>query len=312
MDLNDVTLFARVVEAGTFTAAAASLGLPTSSVSRGVARLEHSLGVRLLQRTTRRLRLTDAGQAYLEHARVALSELDQAADRVRALGAEVRGTVRLTASVDVGVHLLPPIVTRFIARHPHVRVEMSFTSRYVDLVEEGFDLAIRAGKLADSSLVARKLGTPKLGLFASRGYVEARGAPRTVADLASHECLLFRTRGERATWRLEGPDGERVVEVGGALSVDEMTAACELIAAGVGVGMLPPHLAGMRPELVRVLPRHAMASSVIAIVSPPVRYEPACVTLLREALASELDFGVRPARREPDAPRAGRRRPRGA
>jgi DNA-binding transcriptional LysR family regulator len=304
MDLNDVTLFTRVVEAGTFTAAASSLVLPTSSVSRGVARLEASLGVRLLHRTTRRLRLTDAGHAFLEHARVALAELDQGADRVRALGAEVRGTVRLSASVDVGVHLLPPIVTRFVARHPHVRVEMSFTSRYVDLVEEGFDLAIRAGKLGDSTLVARRIGAPALGLFASKAYLARRGAPRSVADLAHHECLLFRGRGDRATWRFEGPDGERTVEVRGALAVDEMTASRELIAQGVGIGVLPTYLGATGRDLVRVLPRHAMAASSVAIVSPPVRYEPACVTLFREALAAELELEQRPgaARPQPRRP----------
>ncbi len=290
MDLNDVALFARVVESGSFTAAAASLGLPKSSVSRGVARLEAALGVRLLHRTTRRLRLSDAGRVYLDRASVALSGLDEARALVTDLGTEVRGTVRVTAAVDVGVRLLPPIVARFVALHPRVRVELSLTGRVVDLVEEGFDLAIRAGKLADSSLVARKLGVSRLGLFASTAYLGRRGAPRAVADLAAHDCVLFRTKGGRATWRLEGPEGDRAVEVRGAITADEMSCVSEILHEGAGIGVLPPFLAKARPGLVRVLPRHAMAAATLAIVSPPVRYEPACVGLLREALVRELDF----------------------
>lgn len=167
VDLNRIAVFARVVEAGSFTAAAAALGLRKSSVSRSVAALEAELGIRLLQRTTRKLSVTDAGRAYYDRARDALAGLDEARQAVSSLGAEPRGLVRVTAPVDLAGDLAA-VTSAFLRAHPDVRIEMLLTARYVDLVKEGFDLAVRAGALTDSSLLARKLGDADLGLFASR------------------------------------------------------------------------------------------------------------------------------------------------
>ncbi len=177
MDLNRISVFVRVVEAGTFTAAAAALGVRKSSVSRSVAALEASLGIRLLQRTTRKLSLTDAGRAYYERARDALAGLEEAEQAILALGAAPRGLVRVTAPVDLASDLAP-VVSAFLRAHPAVRVEMFLTARYVDLVKEGFDLAVRAGALTDSSLLARKVADTELGLFASPAYLDTAGRPR--------------------------------------------------------------------------------------------------------------------------------------
>ncbi|HKY91569.1 MAG TPA: LysR family transcriptional regulator, partial [Nevskiaceae bacterium] len=165
MDLNNIRLFVRVVETGSFTAAANQLGLPKSSVSRGVAMLESSLGVRLLQRTTRRLSLTEAGRAFHDSAAGALAQLDEAQAAASQEQEEVAGVVRITASVDIGVWLLAPIVKGFLADHPRARVDVMLTARVVDLVQEGFDLALRAGRLLDSRLVARPLGVLRAGLY---------------------------------------------------------------------------------------------------------------------------------------------------
>jgi DNA-binding transcriptional LysR family regulator len=289
MDLNHVVAFARVVECGSFTSAASSLRLPKSSVSRSVAQLEAELGVQLLHRTTRKLRLTDAGRTYFEHARVALAGLDEARALAADLGKEPRGTVRVTAPVDVGSRLLSGLVARFLKRHPLVRVELSLTARTVDLVQEGFDLAVRAGKLADSSLIARKIATTGLGLWASHEYVKERGKPRSVAELSKHDCVIFPRVGPRSTWRLVGPEGEVEVDVGGRITVDELSFVREVVLAGAGIGLLPRFLADTAPrELVRILPRFVMAGTPLSVVSPPVRYEAACVALFREWIVKEL------------------------
>ncbi|MEP7053585.1 MAG: LysR family transcriptional regulator [Pseudomonadota bacterium] len=294
MDLNHVAVFARVVELESFTAAANQLGLPKSSVSRTVTRLEEELGVRLLQRTTRQLHLTEAGHAYYERARLALGGLEEAAAAVSNLGAEPRGTVRVTAPTDFGMLGLADTVMRFIRKYPLVHIDMALTSRYVDLVAEGFDLAIRAGKLRDSTLVARRIGTDALGLYASAAYLRRRGRPKSFAELAEHECVLFHGKQGKAEWRLSGPNGEERVTVRGPLAVDEMSFAQQAVAAGLGIGLLPAlgvRLAAARkalPAPVRLLPEYESASANIHIVSPPSRFQAAAVTAFRQFLIDEL------------------------
>jgi len=207
IDLNRVRLFTRVVDAGSFTAAARAAGLPKSSISRAVAALERDLGVRLIQRTTRRVQVTEAGRTYYESVSRALSGIDEATEAVADLTDIPRGTVRLTAPADMGDRLLAPALTRFASRYPEVHLEVSLAQRVVDLVHEGFDLAVRIGKLTDSRLVARPLGPVRAGVFASPRYLKRRGRPRSVAELASHECLLFRSPAGGAVWELVGPAG---------------------------------------------------------------------------------------------------------
>ncbi len=294
MDLNHVAVFARVVELESFTAAAAQLGLPKSSVSRTVTRLEEELGVRLLQRTTRQLHLTEAGHAYYERARLALSGLEEAASAATNMSAEPRGTVRVSAPPDFGALNLAETVARFIAKYPLVHIDLSLTSRYVDLVAEGFDLAIRAGKLRDSTLVARRIGTDSLGLYASPAYLRRRGRPKSFIDLENHECVLFHGKQGKAEWRLSGPDGEERVTVRGPVSVDEMSFALQAVAAGLGIGLLPGigvRVASLRKSLpapVRLLPEYESAAADLHVVSPPTRFQPASVTAFRQFLIEEL------------------------
>lgn len=290
MDLNRIAVFARVVEAGSFTAAAAALGVRKSSVSRSVAALESDLGIRLLQRTTRKLSVTDAGRAYYQRARDALAGLDEAREAVSALGAEPRGLVRVTAPVDVAGDLAA-VASRFLRAHPAVRVEAVLTARYVDLVKEGFDLAVRAGALPDSSLVARKLGDTDLGLFASPAYLGAAGRPRRLVDLARHECVLFRAGGATATWRLSGPRGEEEVAVRGRADADDFAFVRAMLLSGFGIGLAPVSMLAPLAEageLERVLPRYARRGSAVYVVWPSRRFEPAAVVLFREALAEAL------------------------
>src|SRR5882724_4907860 len=217
IDLNRVRLFVRVAEAGSFTGAARLSGLPTSSVSRAVAALERELAVRLIQRTTRRL-------PGMDEAAAAVSELQDAP----------RGRVRITAPADLGHWLLAPSLVRFATRYPEVQLEVSLTQRIVDLVHEGFDLALRVGTLADNRLVARALGLVRAGIFAAPRYLKRRGRPRSVAAVADHDCVLFRSVSGRAVWELVGPAGRQKVEVRGTVGADDNEFIRETAAAGQG------------------------------------------------------------------------------
>jgi DNA-binding transcriptional LysR family regulator len=293
IDLNRAALFVKVVEAGSFTSAATSLAIPKSSVSRGVAQLEEDLGVRLLQRTTRKLHLTDAGQEYYQRVRVLVAGLAEAAEAVMGASRDPRGIVRITFPVEPFFALL---VARFVRAHPGIHVEVIATGRRVDLVAEGVDLAVRAGKLDDSSLVARKVGTTGMGLFASPAYIERRGRPRSLADLGRHDCVLFRARAGRAVWRLEGLRGPEEVTVTGDVAVDDMLMARAFVIAGAGIGLLPATTLGEEigaPRMVRLLPKYALRAGTLHVVWPSHKLVPTRVELLRDYLIAELPGAIR-------------------
>jgi DNA-binding transcriptional LysR family regulator len=294
MDLNHVAVFARVVELASFTAAAKLLGLPKSSVSRAVTRLEEELGVRLLQRTTRQLHLTEAGQLYYERARGALSSLDEAASAASTLSAEPRGIVRVTAPGNIGAFDLAELLARFSRQYPLVHVELSMSSRIVDLVAEGFDLALRAGRMADSTLTFRRIGTDSLGLFASRNYLRRRGRPKTIADLAQHDCVLFRGRNGKAEWHVTGPHGQEVVTVRGPVNADEMSFLIQATTSGLGIALLPrvavrlsSKAAGVAAP-VHLFPDYQAPGGELNLVMPTTRLQPASVVALRDFLLKEM------------------------
>jgi DNA-binding transcriptional LysR family regulator len=292
MDLNQVAVFVRVVEAGTFTQAGVDLGLPKSSVSRTVAHLEEQLGVRLLQRTTRKLQLTDAGRTYFEQTRPLLSELAEANRAAAKLSREPRGTVRVTAPVDIGVLALADVIAKFSLKYPRIHVDLSMSARRVDLVLENFDLAVRAApKLDDSSLVARKVGSLDLGLFASAAYLKRRGEPRTVAELAEHDCILFRGRDGKATWELDGPHGTESVTVKGPVNVDEVVFIRQAAESGIGIAQITMwELSGRcsSDSIVRVLPQYRVGGVGLYVVTSSMKHFPARVTLFRDHLIAEL------------------------
>jgi DNA-binding transcriptional LysR family regulator len=296
LDLNQVTAFVRVMESGSFTAAARELGLPKSSVSRRVSALETALRVRLLQRSTRQLVLTEAGRLYFERARAALRGLSDANVAVTDLSHEIAGPIRFTAGGD-NTGLIAGLLAEFLTRHPKIQIDVVMTPRRVDLVAEGFDLALRAGPLVDSALIARRLGRTELGLFASPGYLRKAGRPKNVADLARHRFVLFGEPHDRGHLRLTGPDGEESVRVQGPLVVHDMSFAVDAIATGIGIGLIPDMYlgwmikGGMRSggrDLVRLLPDHGVVGSELSLVSPSTAYEPTRVGLLRDFLAERL------------------------
>lgn len=296
VDLNQVTAFVRVMMAGSFTAAARTMGLPKSSVSRRVSALEKALRVRLLQRGTRKLVLTEAGRLYFDRARAALGGLAEANAAVTDMSEEIAGPIRFTAGGD-NTGMLANLLAEFLRRYPKVQLDVVLTPRRVDLVGEGFDLALRAGALVDSSLIVRRLGRSDHGLFASRAYLRKAGKPQRVSDLAGHRFVLFGEAHDREHLRLTGPQGEEVVKIDGPLVVHDMPFAADAIAAGIGIGLVPEAYFGWaikgglrsaHPDLVRVLPDHGVSGAELSLVSPPTAYEPTRVALLRDFLAERL------------------------
>lgn len=273
MDLNELFVFTRVVQAGSFVAAARALGMPKSSVSRKVSALEARLGARLLHRTTRTLSLTDVGRTYYEHAARAIAEVEEAEAAVTSLEEAPRGLLRVTTPLNF--EFLAPIVSAFLEKHPEVRIELVGADRVVDLVQEGFDVAVRAGALADSTLVARSLGALQNFLVATPAFVAASGAPETPADLARFECVSFGAGPDRGSWRLVRDGREETVSVGGRLVVNDFEFLEDAVRAGLGIAMLPVfRIAGdlKAQRLVRILPAWCSPSMPLWAVYPSARH----------------------------------------
>jgi DNA-binding transcriptional LysR family regulator len=291
IDLNRIAVFVRVVEAGSFTAAAKTLGVPVSSVSRSLAHLESDLGVRLLHRTTRKLSLTDGGQHFFQRMQNVVSETEEATRAVTGFANTPRGLVRITAPPGLGGLRLPQLITKLTRRFPELTIELKLTNQVVDLVAEGIDLAVRGGVLPDSSLVARKISTSELGIFASPEYLERRGKPRTPADLFKHDCLCYGGRNGKLPWRLSGPKGEQTVAVSGSIVCDDMLFLRGAAVSGSGLALLPVELtvAAIRTgQLVRVLPRHGYLGGGIYLMWPSQKLVPARVVVVRDFLIEEL------------------------
>jgi DNA-binding transcriptional LysR family regulator len=289
LDLNEIVVFARVVQAGSFTAAARQLELPKSTVSRRVADLEERLGARLLQRTTRRLSLTDVGQTYYQHAARVLAELEAAELAVTRLQEVPRGLLRITMPLNFG-HL-GPAVSSFLERYPEVEVEVVCADRIVDLVQEGFDLAVRAGPLADSTLVARSLGAMRRLAVASPAFVSRYGAPKEPEELAGLPCVVFGADPSRTRWSLQSDERIVSVTVRPRLTVNDFDFLDEAARAGLGVAMIPDFrcVAPLRSRhLVRLLPDWSSPGVPVHAVYPSTRHLSPKVTAFLEHLRTQL------------------------
>jgi len=240
-DLNEILIFTRVVQAGSFTAAARTLAMPKSSVSRKVSKLEDRLGVRLLHRTTRKLGLTDAGRLYFERGARIVAEMEEADQAVSRMQAAPRGLLRVTAPLSFA--MLGPMITEYLKRYPDVQVELLCSDRRFDLVEEGFDVAIRAGPLDDSTLIARRLGVIQRVLVASPAYLRRRRSPRSPADLAEHTCISFAADRAPSVWTLHAGERRAEVRVSPRYSVNELDLMLEAVRDGIGIAWIPEFVA---------------------------------------------------------------------
>lgn len=274
-DLNDVVVFARVVEAGSFTAAARLLAMPKTTVSRRIAALEREVGVRLLQRTTRSLSMTDAGRLYYEQSSQALRTLEEANLRLAEARAEPTGIIRISAPVGFGPYFLNRAVVDFLEMYPKTKVELRLTDERLNLVEDGIDLAFRTGVLQDSTLVARKLGVAPRLLCASPHYLARNGAPGTPADLARHDCVIAGPSAAGAHWVLDGPDGQETVTVAGRFAANEMQAVVTAALAGYGIAQIPSAMAEVligEGRLRRVLGSHTTPAGGLYVLYPSSRH----------------------------------------
>ncbi len=282
MDINrsgEMEVFVRVVEEGSFSAAARRLGLTPSAVAKLIGRLEERLGVRLLARSTRSLRPTPEGDLFYEQASRILADIAEAEAGVSGASAP-RGRLRISASIPFGTHCVVPLLPEFRARFPAVTLDVALTDEVVDILAERTDVAIRHGPLRDSGLQARKLGASRRVLIAAPAYLERRGVPRTPADLAAHDCLTFNYRRSFTDWVLGGPDGPKPMQVSGPLVVNNGETLRQAVLAGMGIA---------RTALYHV--RHDLAAGRLVELLP--EYDP---HEMEEIHAVFLGRGTMPAR----------------
>jgi DNA-binding transcriptional LysR family regulator len=296
MDLNEIVVFAKVVETRSFTAAAQQLGLPKSTVSRKVAQLEERLAARLLQRTTRKLSLTEIGQAYYERCQRIVTDIQMAEQLVSDMQSTPRGLLKITAPIDLGAFRLGAITAAFCEEHPDIYVALDLSDRIVDLVDEGMDLAIRFGPLGESSLVARRLSAVAMGLYAAPEYLARRPAPTEPDDLAEHDLIAFVPHHRFATWSLVGPGGATLELTPTArVTSNNMRAVREATAAGAGIALIPTFAVRClgSERLVPVLPEWQAPTGELFAVYPSTRN-------LSPKVRSYLDYVVENLRLDGD------------
>ena len=241
---SDMAAFVRAVELGGFSLAARELGLTPSAISKLVTRLEDRLGVRLLNRTTRRLALTPEGEAYFHRSQRILADIAEAENEVARFRAQPKGALRVNVGTAFGLHQLAPALPEFLARNPEMQVELTLTDRVVDLIEEGADLGIRLGTLADSSLVARKICELERVVCASPAYLRKHGTPRKPGDLLKHNCLCVAYAPSLHRWPFAARDGVQHVDVSGNASASSAEALLQLALAGLGIIRLSDVIVG--------------------------------------------------------------------
>ncbi|MDW9232633.1 lysR substrate binding domain protein [Burkholderia cepacia] len=281
------------MDSGSFAAAALRLGVTRSAVAKVVARLERRLGTRLLQRTTRQLGLTDEGLVYYEQCRRLLAELGETEAALDAGQREPAGRLRISVPVLFGRQCVAPLMRRLVERHPRLEIDVSFSDRVADLVNDGFDIAVRIGELADTSaLVGRKLGVQRMGICASPAYLERHGRPAGLDELASHVGIAYSRGGQPTPWPIVGANGSvHDHRPAGRLRLDDLQAIADAAAAGAGLAWLPcwlmaPYLRDGRLAL--VLDSNSVSGAEVFAVRPASRHVPSKVRVVIDALVDEI------------------------
>ena len=287
-----IAAFVKVVEAGSFARAAEKLGVSVSSVSRHVSELEAHLDARLLNRTTRRLSLTEIGRAFHERCVVLLADLEEAEESAGAGTVVPRGTLRLTCGVTFGTRHLAPAIAEFMARNPQMRIDVDLSDRMVDLVDEGFDAAVRIGSVGGQNLVARRVGSTQLVCCASPAYLAQRGEPRAPEDLAAHACLMYAYAPQFGLWPFRDAQGrERNVRVAGTARANNASFLAALAVAGIGIAFEPDFVVGTDVKagrLVPILRGFAPPATGIHVVYPSRRHLSAKVRAFADFLVQRF------------------------
>ena len=290
LDLTHLRAFARIADLGSISGAARSLKMPKSSVSRSLARLEEEVGVALVERSTRHLRLTDAGLLLHRHAGRILEDVLEAENAIGGLIGAPSGTLRVSVGFTFAVGPLAPMLPSFLARYPDLRVVLTVDNRPIDLLTDEIDVALRIGPLRDSELIARKLTTLELWPCASPAYLAARGTPKTVDDLLQHSLIAHSER--RSSWKIRTPTGAvREIETEPGIVVPEPAVVKTMLLGGAGIGWLPDfHAADALADgsLVRLLPDHDSETLEVHALYPSHRSLSAKVRVFIDALAAHL------------------------
>jgi DNA-binding transcriptional LysR family regulator len=290
--LQAITAFARVVESGSFARAAERLDVSVSSVSRQVSELEEHLDARLLNRTTRRLSLTESGRAFYERSIQLLADLEEAEESASAGTARPRGTLRLTCGTTFGVRHLAPAIAEFVSRHPQMRFDVELSDRAVDLVDEGFDAALRIGKIGSQQLVGRKVGITRLICCASPAYLKRHGVPQKPEDLVGHACLSYEYSPQKSVWPFrDGSGSDRSVRIDAPVHANNGRFLVALAVAGVAITFEPDFIVG--PEvragrLVPLLQAFESAPANIYVAYPSRRHLSAKVRAFADFLATRF------------------------
>lgn len=274
-DLTGMAVFARVVEEKSLSGAARHLGMSKSSVSKLIARLEQSLGARLLNRTTRQMSVTEAGAAFYAHCARIVLEVEEARLAVGRLHAEPRGLLKVSASVAFGTLHIAPALPPFLERFPDMSVDMTIHDRFVDLADEGYDVAVRIARDPGQNIVARKLAPVHRKVCATPGYFARHGIPRAPADLATHNCLTYTHMRPHDQWHFRGPDADVAVPVSGNLTLNDDEALSQAVLGGLGVAILPTFIVGrdlQAGRLQAVLSEYVPADQHIYAVYLPNRH----------------------------------------
>ncbi len=292
MDLNDIVVFTKVVETKSFTGAADALGLPKSTVSRKLAQLEERLGVRLVQRTTRKLALTEIGEAYYERCARIVADVVSAEQLVTDMQSTPRGRLRVTSSVDFATRWFGSIISAFLEQHPEINLELEATDRVVDMIEDGFDLAVRFGQMPESTLIARRLCAVHLILCATPEYLGKRGTPQHIEELDEHDHVLFTPASRNQTWTLV--NGEGTYEFGrpARFASNNFGAVMCSTLSGAGVALISDFMIGeelAKGRLVRVLPEWSTRPTDVHAVYPAREKLPPRLSLFLDHLAQALN-----------------------
>jgi len=297
--LTGMRTYAAVVETGSFTQAAERLGISKALTSKYVGQLEEHLGVRLLNRTTRKLNVTEAGQAYYQRCRQLLDDLDELEAAIRQQQASPQGRLRIAAPTTFGEGFLTRIVAEYLKRQPGVSVELVLADRFVNIVEEGFDLAVRIGSLADSSLIARRLAPMQVVPCATPGYLETAGWPHHPRELAQHNCVIDTNIEQPEQWLFQ-EDGKKLrVSIDGRFRVNSAQAVREMLLAGEGIGLCPRYVVEadlQAGKLVLLLTNYLATEYGIYAVYSHSRHLAAKVRTFVDFLAERVDASTRPAR----------------
>lgn len=289
--LTSMHIFTHVVEANGFTAASTRLGLSRAAVSKHIAQLETHLGGQLLQRTTRRVSLTDVGQSYYERCKQILEDVADAECLVTGLNTEPRGSLRLNVPMSFGIKQIAPLLNRITTHYPQLSIDLSLSDRLVDVVEEGYDLVIRIATLKESNLIARRLALCRHIICAAPGYLDQHGRPENADDLTRHPCLRYTYTSNSNEWRLLKDRVEHRVRIKGPLLVNNGEALCVAAEHGAGITLLPTFIAGesiRKGKLEVVLPDYDCQQLGIYAVYSSRRHQSAKVRALIDFLASEI------------------------